>query len=314
MSNPAALRRILRGLACGPQLPRVAAGPERKLTRRRYSRQSGRAVHSRACHEMSCSVMRCREPPCSAEFQFGFGQRRQASRLHPLPLPLRRPVHPDAASRRAYHASSQVNPALPCAQGRRAVVAGGRAAAFAGDFDFPAVLFLRQSLRQMAASDGPRACHEMSCSVMRCHVPPRHARLRRPRRSAACLHPACRPSIAFRSVRAAAGLPAARPFFARIACACVRAFRVGAHIARLIARASEAQGARLPSVSLGVFRAVARQEAKRPPDAASSCSILPQFCRSQTKLGNISKLIRYPINWDRDKRYAANVAPAPDRR
>ena len=70
----------------------------------------------------------------------------------------------------------------------------------------------------------------------------------------------------------AAGLPAARPFFARIACARVCAFRAGAHIARLIARACQAQGAHLPSVPLGFFRAGAKQETKRPADAASSLS------------------------------------------
>ena len=76
-------------------------------------------------------------------------------------------------------------------------------------------------------AEAPRGCHEMSCSVMRCHVPPRRARFRRRRRSAVRLHPACPSSIAFRSVRAAAGLPAARPFFARIACVCARSRRRG---------------------------------------------------------------------------------------
>ena len=76
-------------------------------------------------------------------------------------------------------------------------------------------------------------------------------------------------------------------------------------------RASHAQGALLPSVPLGDFRTGARRETKRPPDAASSCPILPQICRSQTNLGIISKLMRYPINWERDKRYANTVAPAP---
>ena len=84
-------------------------------------------------------------------------------------------------------------------------------------------------------AETPRGCHEMSCSVMRCHVPPRHARLRPPRRSFAGPHPAYRSSFRFRSVRAAAGLPAARPFFARIACVHAPAF-APARFARLIAR------------------------------------------------------------------------------
>ena len=63
----------------------------------------------------------------------------------------------------------------------------------------------------------PGTCHEMSCSVMRCHVSPPRAPFRGPRRSAAVriLHTV--PPSRFRSVRAAAGLPAARPCFARIA-------------------------------------------------------------------------------------------------
>ena len=149
----------------------MAARPERKLTRRRYSRQSGRAAHPRACHEMSCSVMRCRKPPCSAEFQFGFGQRRQASRLHPLPLPLRRPVHPDSASHKqptTLPPRSTPHCHAPNVEERLLPEAGG--AAVAEDFDLPAIIFLRQRLRYIAASDGPRTCHEMSCSVMRCHA------------------------------------------------------------------------------------------------------------------------------------------------
>ena len=72
-------------------------------------------------------------------------------------------------------------------------------------------------------------------------------------------------------VGAAAGLPTG-PFFARTAGARVRALRAGAHIARLIARAKQAQGARLPSVPMGFFRAGARRDTKQPPDAASSLS------------------------------------------
>ena len=76
---------------------------------------------------------------------------------------------------------------------------------------------------------------------------------------------------------AVAGLLATGPCFARIACTRVRAFRAGARIARLIARARarQTQGALLLSVPLGFFRAGAKQETKRSPDTASSCFILP---------------------------------------
>ena len=89
-------------------------------------------------------------------------------------------------------------------------------------------------------------------------------------------------SIAFRSVRAV-GLPAARPCFARIARAPARAFRAGAVRAPdcACARVGQAQGARLPSVPLGFFRAGAKQEAKRPTDAASSCPILARIFPGQ---------------------------------
>ena len=76
----------------------------------------------------------------------------------------------------------------------------------------------------------------MRC-VMRCHVPPRYAPLRRPRRRSAfrILHVA--PPSHF--VPFAPPLACLRrdPVFARIACARVRAFRAGAHVARLMAHA-----------------------------------------------------------------------------
>ena len=72
-------------------------------------------------------------------------------------------------------------------------------------------------------------CHEMSCSAALRPSPPASPALRLP-------DPACRSSIAFRSVRAATGLPAARPFFARIACARAPAF-APVRCARLIAHA-----------------------------------------------------------------------------
>ena len=76
-------------------------------------------------------------------------------------------------------------------------------------------------------------CHVLSCDVM---FRRRAAPFRGPRRSAAVriLHTV--PPSRFRSVRAAAGLPAARPCFARIACARPPAF-APARFARLIARA-----------------------------------------------------------------------------
>ena len=273
MSNPAALRRILRRIACGPQLPRMAARPERKLTRRRYSRQSGRSAHSRACHEMSCSVMRCREPPCSAEFQFGFGQRRQASRLHPLPLPLRRPVHPDAASHRELTTLPPGSPPhcrAPKVEERLSLEEAGRR--------LPRISISRPSSSSARAfGKGPQAAdpgHVMKCHVLSCDVMffRRPAPLRLPRRSAACLHPACRPSIAFRCVRAAAGLPAARPCFARIAREprARLAFRAPARFARLIARANRCAGRTSPVRSVGVFSR--RHEAG--DEAASGCRFL----------------------------------------
>ena len=125
--------------------------------------------------------------------------------------------------------------------------------------------------------------------VMRCHEPPRRAPLRRLRRSAARLHSTCRSSIAFRST----------PFRSRrrrLACGgslfrayrmCARTcVRVGAVRAPDCARASQAQGARLPSVSQQSFRTGAKQETKQPADAASSCPILPQFSQGQPKSRN----------------------------
>ena len=74
----------------------------------------------------------------------------------------------------------------------------------------------------------------------------------------------------------------AGPFFARIACARPPAF-APARFARLIARASQAQGAHLPSVPLGFFRAGAKQETKRPADAASSLSHSTMLFRASSR-------------------------------
>ena len=60
-------------------------------------------------------------------------------------------------------------------------------------------------------------------------------------------------------------------FFARIACARAPARSRRRGFARLIARASQTQGARLPSVPLGVFRAGARRSGVRTPLAPDSC-------------------------------------------
>ena len=66
-----------------------------------------------------------------------------------------------------------------------------------------------------------------------------------------------------RSILPAAGLPAG-PFFARTAGARVRAFRAGAHIARLIARARGRRKAHVSRPFLGgFFRTGAKQETKR---------------------------------------------------
>ena len=128
--------------------------------------------------------------------------------------------------------------------------------------------------------------HVMKCRVLSCDVMIRRpAPLRRPRRSVARPNSACRSSFRFRSVRAATGLPAARPFFARIACARAPAF-APARFARLIARAWTNAGRTSLSVPLGFFRTGARRETKPPPDAASSCLILPRFCRGQALTGN----------------------------
>ena len=160
--------------------------------------------------------MRRHEPPCSAEFQFGFRQHRQASRLHPLPLPLRRPVHPDAASHRELTTlPPRSTPASPRRPGRRAARCWRRAGRRS-----PRISISRPSSSPASAfgaqpqSDGPRTCHEMSCSVMRCHVlpPTRPSPPASPkRRPSAILHVV--PPSAFRSVRAATGLPGGASLF-----------------------------------------------------------------------------------------------------
>ena len=102
----------------------------------------------------------------------------------------------------------------------------------------------------------------MSCSAASRPFPSASPKLRSP-------YPAYHSSFLFRFVCTAAGLPAARPCFARIAWARPPAF-APARFARLIARASQAQGARLPSVPLGLFSR--RREAG--DGAASGCRFL----------------------------------------
>ena len=117
------------------------------------------------------------------------------------------------------------------------------------------------------------------------HVSPRRAPFRPPRRSSAVriLHTV--PLSAFRSP--AAGLPAARPCFARIACAparvCAGAVRAP-DCPRLCARAR--RRAHVSRPFLWGFFAPVRGRRKRPPDAASSCPILPRFYRDQALTEN----------------------------
>ena len=87
-------------------------------------------------------------------------------------------------------------------------------------------------------------CHAMSCSAAPRPSPPASPKRRSP-------NPACRSSIVFRSIRAAAGLPAARPFFARIAWARARV-RAGAVRAPDCAREPSA-GRTSPVRSVGFF-------------------------------------------------------------
>ena len=124
-------------------------------------------------------------------------------------------------------------------------------------------------------------CHEMSCSVMKCHDPPLPQGGPRLRRSASCMPFLHSVSFRLRRRRPACGA------------ALFRAYRMGAR-ARVCAGAVRAPDcAREPSAgrtspvrSVGVFRAGAKQETKRPADAASSCPILSRFYRSQAFTGN----------------------------
>ena len=126
---------------------------------------------------------------------------------------------------------------------------------------------------------------------MRCHEPPRRAlSAGLAEAPPVCIRHVVPPMhfVPLRSVRTADDLPAAGPFSARIACARERAFRVGARFARLIARA-RAGGHRTHvcrSFLRGFFRTGAKQETKRPADAASSCPILPQFSLGQPRSRN----------------------------
>ena len=120
----------------------------------------------------------------------------------------------------------------------------------------------------------------------------------RARASRACLHPVHRApsrfvpfrSLSFRSSfrRPACGGTLFRAYRARPR---PPAFRGGVRFARPIApaRAGRAQGARFPSVPFGFFRAGAKQEAKRCPDAASSCPIIAWNYQDQAFLRIITE-------------------------
>ena len=82
--------------------------------------------------------------------------------------------------------------------------------------------------------------------------------------------------------------PSGGPIFARIACARLRAFRAGAHIAHLIARTREANAGRTSPVrSVGFFSR--RREAG--DEAASGCRFL--LCHSTTDLQRSSRSGNY---------------------
>ena len=132
-------------------------------------------------------------------------------------------------------------------------------------------------------------CHEVSRDVMFCH----EARRAAPSPQAVAEAPlslSCMSSlhrISFRSRRRR--FPGKRPFFARIACAPAPAFRAGAHIAHLIARAGKRKGARLPSVPLGFFSHRCEAEGESGPRMPlPPCIILPRIYRTQALSGIIS--------------------------
>ena len=146
-------------------------------------------------------------------------------------------------------------------------------------------------------------CHEMSCFVM---VPYAQGScpVAGPGMSAAVLHraPGQSPRFVCRSVFGMGlsfctrfvpffpppGSPERRVPFSRVTHGARAPAFAPARCARLIAhaRASLAQGALLPSVPLGFFRAGARRETKWPADAASSCLILPRIYRGSNRFGN----------------------------
>ena len=126
---------------------------------------------------------------------------------------------------------------------------------------------------------------------MRCHVspplrpPPPASPKRRPSQSCiSFLH-----RVSFRSRRQR--LPGGAALISRVSHGRAPAF-APARFARLIARASPAQGTRLPSVPMGFFRAGAKRETKRPPDAASSCPILPRISQGSSPYRELFRIIR----------------------
>ena len=133
----------------------------------------------------------------------------------------------------------------------------------------------------------------MSCFVMRRRDPPGCGPLRPPRRSSVRLHLCHGPSIAFRSIRAAACRSAGGTLFrAYCALARVRASRVGgAYRVPDCAHPRDAGAGHTSPVRFfeDFFEpAPARQEAA--PDAASCCPVLALSCRSQVLSSNFPKI------------------------
>ena len=112
------------------------------------------------------------------------------------------------------------------------------------------------------------------------------------------------PSSRSRSVRTAACQPAAGPFFARIACARPRPRFAPARLCAPDCAREPSAGRRSPARSVGVFfRAGARRETKRPPDAASSCFILSWFCEGS------SPIVRHYFNFSMNKLLSSITDP-----
>ena len=124
--------------------------------------------------------------------------------------------------------------------------------------------------------------------AMRCHEALRPSPPALPKRlpSVSCIPFLHRVSFRSRRQRLPGGASLFRAYrMGARACVCAGAVR-----APDCPRASQAQGALLLSVPMGVFRAGAKRETKRPPDAASSCIILPRISQGQALTGTYFKL------------------------